>query len=40
VVTGLAENLSVVRDGKVIAEKPRIITPSYLTRLEGFSEEA
>jgi len=40
VVTGLAENLSVVRDGKVIAEKPRIVTPSYLVRLEGFSEEA
>ena len=40
VVTGLAENLSVVRDGKVLAEKPRIVTPSYLVRLQGFSEEA
>jgi len=40
VVTGLAENLSVVRDGKVIAEKPRIVTPSYLARLQGFSDEA
>lgn len=40
VVTGLAENLSVVRDGKVVAEKPRIVTPSYLVGLEGFSEEA
>jgi len=40
VVTGLAENLSVVRDGKVLAEKPRIVTPSYLVGLEGFSEEA
>jgi len=40
VVTGLAENLSVVRDGKVIAERPRIVTPSYLVKLEGFSEES
>ena len=40
VVTGLAENLSVVRNGKVEAEKPRIVTPSYLVGLEGFSEEA
>jgi len=40
VVTGLAESVSVVRDGKVVAEKPRIVTPSYLFRLEGFSEEA
>jgi len=40
VVTGLAENLSVVRDGKVVAERPRIVTPSYLVRVEGFSEEA
>jgi len=40
VVTGLAEGISVVRDGKVIAERPRIVTPSYLIRLEGFSETA
>jgi hypothetical protein len=40
VVTGLAQELSVVRDGRVIAEKPRIVTPSYLIRLEGFSEAA
>jgi len=40
VVTGLGENVSVVRDGKVIAERPRIVTPSYLIRLEGFSEAA
>jgi len=40
VVTGLGENVSVVRDGRVIAEKPRIVTPSYLIRLEGFSETA
>lgn len=40
VVTGLAESVSVVRDGKVMAEKPRIVTPAYLVNLEGFSEEA
>jgi len=40
VVTGLSENLSVVRDGKVLAEKPRIVTPAYLVNLEGFSTEA
>ncbi len=31
---------TVVRDGKVIAERPRIVTPYYLSRLEGFSSEA
>ena len=40
VVTSLAKDLSVVRDGKVVAERPRIVTPSYLVRLEGFSEAA
>jgi hypothetical protein len=40
VVTMLAEGVSVVRDGKVIAERPRIVTPSYLVNLEGFSNEA
>jgi len=40
VVTGLAENISVVRDGKVVAERPRIITPSYLINVEGFSQQA
>ena len=40
VVTGLAESISVVRDGKVLAEKPRIVTPSYLTSIEGFSKQA
>jgi len=40
VVTGLAENMSVVRDGRVIAERPRIVTPAYLINLEGFSEQA
>mgnify|MGYP001076259410 CR=1 FL=1 len=40
VVTGLAENITVVRDGKVIAQRPRIVTPSYLINVEGFSEQA
>ncbi|MFH1381465.1 MAG: hypothetical protein ABIH70_01045 [Chloroflexota bacterium] len=31
---------TVVREGKVIAERPRIVTPYYLTQLEGFSSEA
>lgn len=32
---------TVVREGKIIWERPRIVTPSYLTNLfEGFSENA
>jgi hypothetical protein len=31
---------TIVRQGYVIAEKPRIITPYYMSRLEGFSSEA
>ena len=33
-------NETVVREGRVIAERPRIVTPYYLSRLEGFSFEA
>lgn len=33
-------NETVIREGRVIAEKPRIVTPYYLSRLEGFSWEA
>jgi len=40
VVTELAGNVSVVRDGKVIAEPPRIVTPTYLVNVEGFSAQA
>ena len=40
VVTGLADGVTVVRDGNVIAERPRIVTPSYLVNLEGFSQKA
>jgi hypothetical protein len=31
---------TVVREGRVVAERPRIVTPYYLSRLEGFSAEA
>jgi len=31
---------TVVREGRVIAERPRIVTPFYLSHLEGFSSEA
>ncbi len=33
-------NETVIREGRVIAEKPRIVTPYYLSRLEGFSPDA
>ena len=31
---------TVVREGRVIAERPKIVTPYYLSQLEGFSPEA
>jgi hypothetical protein len=31
---------TVVREGRVIAEKPRIVTPHYLSSLDGFSDNA
>ncbi len=31
---------TVIREGRVIAERPQIVTPYYLSRLEGFSTEA
>jgi hypothetical protein len=31
---------TVIREGRVIAERPRIVTPYYLSRLEGFSPAA
>jgi len=40
VVTELVGNVSVVRDGKVVAERPKIVTPAYLVNVEGFSEQA
>jgi hypothetical protein len=31
---------TVIREGRVIADRPRIVTPYYLSRLEGFSPDA
>ncbi len=31
---------TVVREGRVVAERPRIVTPHYLSRFEGFSPDA
>jgi len=39
-VTGLTEWVNVVREGRVVAAKPKIVTPSYLINLEGFSLQA
>lgn len=39
-ITELTEVVNVVREGRVIAERPRIVTPSYLIHLEGFSPQA
>jgi len=38
----VAENVTetVVREGKVTAQRPRIVTPYYLSQLEGFSQDA
>jgi len=38
----LVENATetVIREGRVIAERPRIVTPYYLSQLEGFSPDA
>jgi hypothetical protein len=33
-------NETVIREGRVIAERPRIVTPYYLSRVQGFSAEA
>ena len=34
------EEETVIREGKVSSDKPRVITPYYLSRLEGFGENA
>lgn len=38
-ITGGADE-TVIREGRVIAERPKIVTPYYLTHLEGFSYDA
>jgi len=42
VYSELTKNVTetVIREGRVIAERPRVVTPYYLSRLEGFSLEA
>ena len=37
-VTELMESANVVREGRVVAARPKVVTPSYLINLEGFSE--
>ena len=39
-ITEISEMVNVVREGRVVAEKPRIVTAGYLVSLEGFSEPA
>jgi hypothetical protein len=39
-VTELMESANVVREGRVVAARPKIVTPSYLINLEGFSSQA
>ena len=34
------EEETVVREGRVVSERPRVVTASYLLRLEGFSDHA
>ena len=31
---------TVIREGRVIAERPKVVTPYYLSRIHGFSSEA
>jgi len=42
VYTEVVENVTetVVREGRVTAQRPRIVTPYYLSHLEGFSQDA
>ena len=35
-----ASGETVIREGRVIAERPRVVTPYYLKRLEGFGTDA
>lgn len=39
-VCELMDTVNVIREGRVIASRPRIVTPSYLINLEGFSGQA
>jgi len=39
-ITELMSEVSVVREGRVIAARPKIVTPTYLINVEGFSGQA
>jgi hypothetical protein len=39
-ITELMQDVNIVREGRVIAAKPKIVTPAYLINLEGFSGQA
>jgi hypothetical protein len=39
-ISELMDRVNVVREGRVVASKPKIVTPTYLINLEGFSAEA
>jgi hypothetical protein len=34
------EEETVVREGRVLAERPRVVTPAYLVNIDGFSDHA
>jgi hypothetical protein len=39
-ITELMQEVNVVREGRVIASRPKIVTPAYLINVEGFSGSA
>jgi hypothetical protein len=39
-ITELMQDVNVVREGRVIAARPKIVTPMYLINVEGFSGQA
>jgi len=39
-ITELMPEVNVIREGRVIAARPKIVTPSYLMHIEGFSGQA
>lgn len=40
IITELTDQVNIVREGKVIAGRPKIVTPAYLVNVEGFSGSA
>jgi len=40
IITELVVNTNIVREGRVIAARPKIVTPAYLANLDGFSQQA